>query len=287
MNVEDKKEEDFLTENINATKNFIFDRVSNPFIFSFIISWLISNYKIILAVFTSTSESFIFEYKIQLIHDYLELTHSLFLPLFVAVIYTFGYPYIDRVISKFSLNRKLDIRNDKNSILKTQMRTEEEVNQIHQYYQKREKILKDEIFNLRNETNDTQLKLKGTQKDSKSKKEVAKPIVRAAKKALKADSLSNENLEKRLNEIVKPISSYTQLNKEELNIILILGESTDNNLADIKETDIWKNAGTITGGKIAQDSLIKMGYIERNYIGSAYRLSLTVPGMKAYKNLNS
>ena len=273
--MEENKEEDFLTESINSTRNFLFDRVSSPFIFSFIASWLVSNYKIILALFTNTSDSFVFEYKNQLITDYINLTHCLIIPFIVACLYTFGYPYVDRKISKFSLNRKLDIRNDKYSILKTQMRTPDEVEEIRQYHIQREKILKEEIATTRNEADSAQRKLTLLQDNSK--------VIEAQTKKISQD----EALEQRLNKVQKPSEYPKILGKDEMMIISMLGEIKDKFNRTVEEKIVWENGMSVIESKIAIADLIKKGYITRDYNSrsKAYDLELTIDGMKAYKAL--
>jgi hypothetical protein len=147
--LENKSEENLFTEFYNSTRDLIADRLSSPFIFSFVITWLISNYKIVMVIFTTQSESFVFDYKIQLIENFLNVRHGLIYPLIGACFYTFAYPFIDQEISKFTLKRKMAIRNDKNQIEKTQLRTAEEVKAIHLRHFKIEQEYKNELENTR------------------------------------------------------------------------------------------------------------------------------------------
>lgn len=144
-----KSEENMFAEFYNSTRDLISDRLSSPFIFSFIVTFLISNYKIVMVIFTNQSESFVFDYKIQLIESYLNLTHGLIYPFIGACFYTFLYPFIDQLITSFTLKRKLAIRNDKNKIEKTQLLTAEEVKAIHLRHFKVEQDYKLDIENAR------------------------------------------------------------------------------------------------------------------------------------------
>ena len=77
--MDNKSEDNVFTEFYNSARDLILDRISSPLLFSFVIAWMISNYKIIMVVFTNQTEGFVFDYKIQLIQSYLELSHGFFI----------------------------------------------------------------------------------------------------------------------------------------------------------------------------------------------------------------
>lgn len=154
--MDNKSEDNVFTEFYNSARDLILDRISSPLLFSFVIAWMISNYKIIMVVFTNQTEGFVFDYKIQLIQSYLELSHGFFYPLMGACFYTFVYPFIDQKIAKFTLERKMVMRNDKNKIEKAQLLTAEEVKAIHLRHFKIEEDCKSEIE--RSKTTENQLR---------------------------------------------------------------------------------------------------------------------------------
>ena len=73
-----------------------------------------------------------------------------------ACFYTFVYPFIDQKIAKFTLERKMVMRNDKNKIEKAQLLTAEEVKAIHLRHFKIEEDCKSEIE--RSKTTENQLR---------------------------------------------------------------------------------------------------------------------------------
>jgi hypothetical protein len=89
-----------ISENLSSQLN---KRINNPFLFSFLTSWPLVNYKIILALLSSDN----YKDKIKFISEdvYPENTKWIFtigLPLAAAIFYTFIYPFIDIVIANFS-----------------------------------------------------------------------------------------------------------------------------------------------------------------------------------------
>lgn len=77
------------------------ERLRNPFIFSYLISWLIANYKIVVGLcFYSIEELQLDGYNsyLDLISDELVWWRSILIPLIGASVYTFGFPYFRRYI---------------------------------------------------------------------------------------------------------------------------------------------------------------------------------------------
>lgn len=90
-------------ENIKEILNNIKDRLSNPLIFSFLLSWLIYNWEITVALvwydksqISAEGCKSIFEFiQYKLDNRY----GSTFLPVIIAFIYTLGFPYLKYVIN--------------------------------------------------------------------------------------------------------------------------------------------------------------------------------------------
>ena len=73
------------------------DRLASPLFFSFLISWCIINWKIIIGlIFYKNSELKMDGYisYIDFITQNLKASHTLFYPLFAAILYTFIYPIV-------------------------------------------------------------------------------------------------------------------------------------------------------------------------------------------------
>jgi len=77
------------------------ERLRNPFIFSYLISWLISNYKIVIGLFFYTN----YQLKADGYNSYFDLIDKttnwqtcLIIPLIGALAYTFAFPYFKRLV---------------------------------------------------------------------------------------------------------------------------------------------------------------------------------------------
>ncbi|OIR00144.1 hypothetical protein GALL_177900 [mine drainage metagenome] len=81
------------------------ERLSNPFIYSFLISWLIFNWKIPIALIFYKSEDLLKDnYKsfISLIADQIHLQKSFVYPILAALLYTFAFPFFRNTIIAFN-----------------------------------------------------------------------------------------------------------------------------------------------------------------------------------------
>ncbi len=79
-------------------------RLSSPFIFSFVVSWLICNWQIPIAIFFYNNELLKTEgslHYIALVTKYLNWFHALLFPFVAALFYTFAYPYINKWIKDY------------------------------------------------------------------------------------------------------------------------------------------------------------------------------------------
>ncbi len=79
-------------------------RLSNPFLSSFIIAWLICNWQIPLALIFYTQDELKtdgYSSYINVVQSHLRWFSTLALPFIVTVIYTFGFPYLKAFIKEF------------------------------------------------------------------------------------------------------------------------------------------------------------------------------------------
>jgi FimV-like protein len=127
----------FLEDAYTSARELITERFSSPFIFSFVASWLIFNYKVVILALTDSSEQLPVINKIDSIQCVLHsstftipfinfpiLLNGFLWPFLAATFYTFAYPYADYYITKFTTSRKVDIRN---------MRIEKEENVFYKF----------------------------------------------------------------------------------------------------------------------------------------------------------
>lgn len=122
----DGNDTNLIDDAYTSAKDLITERFSSPFIFSYVISWIVINYKIVVVILSKSTEEFDIYKKLELINsilnsssfpipifDYVIYMHGFVYPLIAALAYTFAYPYADYRITKFTLNRKVKIRNEK------------------------------------------------------------------------------------------------------------------------------------------------------------------------------
>ncbi len=267
QNVDGKNDENLFTEFYASARDLILDRVSSPFIFSFVIAWLISNYKIVMVILTSQTENFVFDYKIQLIENYLEPFHGLLYPFLGACFYTFLYPFIDQKIAKFTLERKMDIRNDKNEVEKSELRTVEEVKAIHQRHFKIEQEYKVEIENARAIESQLRAQVESLQGEINRRNLITPAVERP------------QNEVDKLDELIKNMSST------ESTILKKIGASHNNNLKYVSFEDISKILKIPRiDFDIAVNELINKKLVFKTSSGN-FRLENN--GLVAFKKLNT
>lgn len=88
---------DTLKEFFAATR----ERVSSPFFGSFIFAWCVANWKIFIALAFFSREDYASVHTknaLEYIVSYLRKEHHFWWPLFIALAYTFGYPFFKAVI---------------------------------------------------------------------------------------------------------------------------------------------------------------------------------------------
>lgn len=151
------------------------ERLSSPFFFSFIISWCVFNWKIIIGIFFyDLPELYCDGYNsyINLIYNNLHISTSICWPAISAILYTFGYPlirngiyvfntYIDQKAENYSIKARKDGSVSINKYL-----------QLRQIYKDRtaylESIIQDESVHTKkiNELQDQLLSLRDEKRSS-------------------------------------------------------------------------------------------------------------------------
>lgn len=95
-----------MEEKIKDIFSNIKDRISNPLIFSYIVSWLLYNWEITVALLWYDKTQFVAEgcrSVFEFIQDRLDTKwYSTIVPLAFALLYTFGMPYIKELVDFFN-----------------------------------------------------------------------------------------------------------------------------------------------------------------------------------------
>lgn len=142
-----KEAKDFL-ENLNI-------RFKSPLIFSFIISWIFTNWRIPIALIFYDNNQLIHEGYLsygQLIESNLDFSHGCLIPLLVAVLYTFIFPYISSFIKKYQAEIDKKTEDDTLEIMKKSNVPFEKYHQIVKSQLERENTLS-EFIKKENEIN--------------------------------------------------------------------------------------------------------------------------------------
>ena len=110
----------------------LYERLSSPLMPSFIVSWMVVNYKLIVTIFSEGS----FETKFDYIDSHLYSSQpcfwllTLIYPLLGSLIYIFVLPYPARFVFGFSLNRKIELRQMKLTKEKATLLSQEDSNKL-------------------------------------------------------------------------------------------------------------------------------------------------------------
>lgn len=162
-------ESNFLEDLYGSARELVTDRFSSPFIFSFLVSWIIFNYRAVIIIFTNVSEKLSIDFKLSLIHQNLisssfnipSLENTILLnafiwPFLAACFYTFIYPFADYYITRFTLDRKVNIRNARTAAEGKIIYSQKDVQKIYQQHLRVEKDLATRLE--RSETTGNQLR---------------------------------------------------------------------------------------------------------------------------------
>jgi hypothetical protein len=281
----------FLQDTFSSAKELITERFSSPLIFSFVISWSVINFKAIVITFTKVSGDFKIKDKLELIsniigsstfltlpHQWLIVLNGFVLPLSIALIYVFIYPFIDLKITRFTLNRKKDLWNARVDAEEGIKYSAKDVKKLRKGYEE------DQL-----DTNRQLNHLEATINLLRQENEVLKnqletnEKVNASKEAL-LDKLEHEN-----KGFVVDSDAF-DIERTEQMIIKILGDANDNNVEWVEEKKLLRTKNlTPTDVKIALDSLMSNKLVQRRFVNefNDYCYQLEISGLKVYKNLEA
>lgn len=306
------KDEGLLNDIYSSAKELITERFSSPFIFSFIVSWIIFNYKVVLAIITTVTSEFSIYAKIDLVEcllnlsridifntGYFILCNGFALPFIAALFYTYGYPYIDYEITKFTLNRKVDIRNERikaenkivfsaddvESKLKKHMRIEKDLIEQIQSAELTESRLRKLIETLEGQVKlDTEIKKQKEMLETelmKIQEEYKKAKNRENNDKLSQDELNHQKNKEKV-QLEKIISLVDSLDRDSLSTVMYIGRNT----IEIKSNEVDESELRNLDDFILS-ALVKDGILSRRTnpktLNKAYKL--TTLGKSIYEYL--
>jgi len=130
-----------------SIKDQFYERATSPLLGSFVLSWLVWNYKFVLLIFSRVG---VLE-KYDIIDEELFETlwqiwgQGLVYPLVTACVYIFGYPYPARFVFKFSRKKQKEIQEIKRSIENEVLLTVEESRAMRRTMDEREAKIQDSL----------------------------------------------------------------------------------------------------------------------------------------------
>lgn len=107
-----------MEEIIKSIKAYLYDRTNSPLLGTFIVSWLVLNYKFIMVISSSMGVDDKFKYVEDNIftHYWDYILGGFFSPLIVTVIMIYGYPYPAKWVYEFSKKRQQVLNKIKQNI---------------------------------------------------------------------------------------------------------------------------------------------------------------------------
>lgn len=311
------KNQSILDDLGSSFKSLITERFTSPFLFSFVVSWLIFNHKLLILSFSDATDKFPISEKFKLfdsvLHSsYLEipftekvlLLDGFIFPLISAVFYTFVYPFADYYITKFTLERKVNIRNLRVQKEHDTYYTFDDVQKVYSKHFEDEKrwksrldqaevadVYKDSLIkelqskiDLFNEQ--TQNNVDATQEDNNTRLDLASTYIDRGdlKGALdilnEVIFLGTASQKRRAKSLIKKLKAkesqiHTDINKDtsgpiltssEMALINLLGKAANNMVDWVREKGVMESAGlTPVGAKIAIDDLYTKNLIKREF----------------------
>jgi hypothetical protein len=185
------------------------DRLTSPFFGSFIVCWIISNYKIaITLLFYKQPELKIDGYKsyLQFIDLNTNIWHTFSFPFIIALVYTFGYPYFKSYITVFLAGIAVDTDE------KVYKRSKNATVPISRYMRIKDrlKLQEDELLKLIGDENELAIKIAALESQSRA-------------------------LNKSLSDTLMELQSVQQSDTEKSAQIEILKESHTQNIIELRK----------------------------------------------------
>jgi FimV-like protein len=309
-----------ILDDVSASfKSLVTERFTSPFLFSFVVSWLIINHKVVILSFSDATDKFTIDKKFELLNSILNssfvtipftdktlILNGFFFPLISAVFYTFVYPFADYYITKFTLERKVSLRNLRLQKEREIFYTYEDVQKIYSKSFEDEKrwkarleqaefadAYKDSLINeLQSKIEMLNEKAQNTtvsvQNENDTKLDLArayvdmKDIKGASELLSEVMATGNANQKRRARTLIKKLESIESdlsisepekeknisvLLKIEEEIIGLLGSAANNFVEWMLETELMKmKKFSPIDVKIAVDSLINKQLIKHEYV---------------------
>lgn len=115
----------------------IHERTTNPLTFSFVVSWLIWNYRFVLIAISELPIKEKIEFINSIYPDWIIVwREGIFYPLSTALLYVFVYPFITEIAVNFYRNRQVILANSIKNIERQRLLTKEEATGLQRRHEK-------------------------------------------------------------------------------------------------------------------------------------------------------
>ena len=181
-----------MDEIIKSIKAYLYDKATSPLFGSFILAWLVWNYRVVLAVFSDEKV----ESKFRIIEKVFEnvdvmifdqqinfsghLLHGFFIPAAITILYIYGYPVLAKPVYGYSLLTKNKLREEKQKKENMQLLSEKDSRELRQklallqgeldkeseWYRKQEASLSQTIVELEQKLDQRTVENDRSQKDA-------------------------------------------------------------------------------------------------------------------------
>lgn len=142
-----------LDDILASTKESLAERLSSPFLGSFVVAWCLWNWKFLVILFSAAtvSQTFNLVEKVAYPDWYTIVTCGILYPVLSALAYIFIYPYPARFIYAFTLRRQREINETRQQIADETPLTVEESRRIRAEYVENDRKSKEALERLNEE----------------------------------------------------------------------------------------------------------------------------------------
>lgn len=260
-----------LKELASGMRQLINERLVSPLLPAFTLSWLVVNYRLLFVLFSDEAPAAKFSLIDTALYPTADaaLINGFILPLSIALIYIFAYPYPAKLIYQYSLKRQRELRDARQQVEKATVLTLEESQRLRTYYFDRESKLQKTFQTQQEELNQLRAKIADLEQSDSPKTDNRIP--------------STESLASRISKWAKELSDTNA------KILAALAFSEERERDYQSERELKKYTDySITTLRVALDDLLTNRLVDRTYgADSEPRYSLTDLGRRAFLSWNS
>ncbi len=186
------------------------------------------------------------------------------------LLYVFAYPYVARYVSRFVLERKLDVQSDTYKLEKEQLVSENRLKAIQANFYDQKEELRTEIRRLNTELEETRAKVQQN----------AKP--------LRFESLMDAQSAGIGAKTVKPQSPIIALDEAQIKLINALGEQENKGVSEVFAADLYDltNMSKVKTN-LAMETLASERYISSRSVAGGRLYKLAIKGREAFDYLST